>query len=46
MQTKPDGIDAENIYAKGKNDHKIINSALVLQETEPQFDVVLIKYFY
>jgi PhoH-like ATPase len=42
MQTKPDGIDAENIYAKGKNDHKIINSALVLQETEPQFDVVLI----
>jgi PhoH-like ATPase len=38
----PEGIDAENIYAKGKNDHKIINAALFLKEKEKKTDVVMV----
>jgi PhoH-like ATPase len=39
---EPKGLDAENIYAKGKNDHKIINAALQLQENNPKTEVVLV----
>jgi PhoH-like ATPase len=42
LETNPDGLNAENIYAKGKNDHKIINAALHLKETSPRKDIVLI----
>jgi PhoH-like ATPase len=35
-------LDAELIYAQGKNDHKIINSALTLKEQEKGKDVILI----
>ncbi len=42
LETNPSGINAENVYAKGKNDHKIINAALYLKETETKNDVVLV----
>lgn len=42
LETTPQGIDAEEIYAKGKNDHKIINSALWLKQNEPRKDVILV----
>ncbi|MGB2128791.1 MAG: PhoH family protein [Flavicella sp.] len=35
-------IDAENIYAKGKNDHKIINTALYAQQEYKKSEVVLV----
>lgn len=38
----PKGLDAEEIYAKGKNDHKIINSALALKEAERSRFVVMV----
>lgn len=38
----PKGLDAEEIYAKGKNDHKIINSALALKESERNRFVVMV----
>ncbi|MDB4091281.1 PhoH family protein, partial [Crocinitomicaceae bacterium] len=38
----PKGINAENVYARGKNDHKIINAALYLKENEPDREVVLV----
>lgn len=42
LDTKPAGLNAEDIYAQGKNDHKIINSALFLKENEPNKEVTLI----
>lgn len=42
LETNPDGINAEDIYSKGKNDHKIINSALFLQQSEKSREVVLV----
>jgi PhoH-like ATPase len=42
MEYNPKTIDAEKIYAQGKNDHKIINAALFLKEQEPKNDVVLV----
>ncbi|MFT5859187.1 MAG: PhoH-like ATPase [Flavobacteriaceae bacterium] len=42
MQTTPKGVNAEDVYARGKNDHKIINSALHLQESEKNTDVILV----
>ncbi len=42
LMSSPEGINAEDIYAKGKNDHKIINSALFLKEQNPSYDVILI----
>jgi PhoH-like ATPase len=42
MEKKPKNLDAENIYAEGKNDHKIINAALYLQENEPKKHVTLV----
>jgi PhoH-like ATPase len=35
-------FDAEQIYAAGKNDHKIINAGLTLKEAEPKKEVVLV----
>ena len=42
MDYNPKNIDAENIFAAQKNDHKIINSALVLQHEEPDAKVILV----
>lgn len=42
LETNPNGINAEDIYSKGKNDHKIINSALFLQQSEKSREVVLV----
>jgi PhoH-like ATPase len=42
MEKKPKNLDAESIYAEGKNDHKIINAALYLQEKEPKKHVTLV----
>ncbi|MCJ8290209.1 MAG: PhoH family protein [Crocinitomicaceae bacterium] len=42
MNCIPNGLDAEEIYARGKNDHKIINSALCLKEIEKNKDVILV----
>tara|TARA_B100001059_G_scaffold234825_1_gene278436 strand:- start:1484 stop:2803 length:1320 start_codon:yes stop_codon:yes gene_type:complete len=42
MEQKPKAIDAEAIYAEGKNDHKIINAALYLKENEPKKAVTLV----
>ena len=42
LETNPREINAEYVYSVGKNDHKIINSALFLKETELKKEVVLI----
>ena len=42
MSNLVDGIDAEEIYGKGKNDHKIINAALTLARSEKSARVVLV----
>ena len=42
LESSPNGINAEEIYARGKNDHKIINSALCLKEAEKNRDVILV----
>lgn len=42
LDTDPVGLNAEDIYARGKNDHKIINSALCLKAIEKSRDVVLV----
>lgn len=42
LATDLKGLDAENIYARGKNDHKILNAALFLKETEKDKDVILV----
>ncbi len=42
FEMTPSGLDAENIYARGKNDHKIINAALALKESEKKRDVVMV----
>lgn len=42
MNCTPSKIDAEHVYAHGKNDHKIINSALCLKEEEKSREVILI----
>ena len=42
MEQKPKKIDAEAVYAEGKNDHKIINAALYLKENEPKKTVTLV----
>lgn len=42
LDTTPEGLNAEDIYAKGKNDHKIINSALYLKETETRKEVIMV----
>ena len=42
MDEQPTGLNAENVYAIGKNDHKIINAALSLMELEPKRTVILV----
>lgn len=42
LDNSPKEINAEYIYSVGKNDHKIINTALSLKETEPNFEVKLV----
>jgi len=42
LENNPREVNAEYVYSVGKNDHKIINSALFLKETEPKFDVKLV----
>lgn len=42
LETNPKEVNAEYIYSVGKNDHKIINSALFVKETEPKTEVTLV----
>lgn len=42
LETNPNGLNAENVYASAKNDHKIINATLYLKEHEIRKEVVLI----
>jgi PhoH-like ATPase len=42
LESNPREINAEYIYSVGKNDHKIINSALYLKETESNVEVFLV----
>jgi len=42
MDEQPSGLNAEKVYAMGKNDHKIINAALHLMELEPKRVVILV----
>ena len=42
LDSTPTNINAEYIFSVGKNDHKIINSALVLKESEPTKEVILV----
>ncbi|MGM0479197.1 MAG: PhoH family protein [Bacteroidota bacterium] len=38
----PEGMNAEDVYAQDKNDHKIINAALYLQEKNKNTPVILV----
>ena len=42
MDEQPTGLNAEKVYAMGKNDHKIINAALGLMELEQKRTVILV----
>lgn len=42
MDCQPDKFNAEDIYARGKNDHKIINAALCLKQEIKSKDIVLV----
>lgn len=42
MDEQPTGLNAEKVYAIGKNDHKIINAALSLMEIEQKRSVILV----
>jgi len=42
MDEQPAGLNAEKVYAIGKNDHKIINAALSLMELEQKRTVILV----
>lgn len=42
LETSSSGLDAEDIYARGKNDHKIINSALHIQQEEKSKEVIMV----
>lgn len=42
MSNLVNGMDAEEIYGKGKNDHKIINAALTLAHSEKSAKVILV----
>ena len=43
FHSKTKKIDAESVYGHGKNDHKILNAALSLSETEKDKTVVLVS---
>jgi PhoH-like ATPase len=42
LESNPKEVNAEYVYSVGKNDHKIINSALYLKENEAKREVILI----
>ena len=42
MDEQPTGLNAEKVYAIGKNDHKIINAALSLMELEQKRTIILV----
>lgn len=42
MDCQPEKFNAEDIYARGKNDHKIINAALCLKQEIKSKDIVLV----
>ena len=42
LESNPREVNAEYVYSIGKNDHKIINAALFLKETEPKLEVKLV----
>lgn len=42
LELNPEDLDAEEIYARGKNDHKIINSALCLKQANKSREVILV----
>ena len=42
MDHDPKTLNAEKVYASSKNDHKIINGALILQEEFPTRNVILV----
>ncbi|SMD12745.1 PhoH family protein [Pedobacter nyackensis] len=43
MDYKPDGVDAEEVFGKGKFDHRILNAALSLKQEFPEKRVVLVS---
>lgn len=42
LSATPTDLNAEKIYAEGKNDHKIINAALFLKEQYPAKEITLV----
>ena len=42
MTNLVNGRDAEKVYGHGKNDHKIINSAITLADTMPERTVIMV----
>jgi len=42
LESNPREINAEYVYSVGKNDHKIINAALYLKETDVKKEIILI----
>jgi PhoH-like ATPase len=42
MSNLVNGRDAEKVYGRGKNDHKIINSAITLSDAEPDRTVIMV----
>lgn len=43
MDNKPDKLDAEEIFGKGKFDHRILNAALSLKQEFPEKRVILVS---
>ncbi|WEK17458.1 MAG: PhoH family protein [Candidatus Pedobacter colombiensis] len=43
MDYKPDNLDAEEIFGKGKFDHRILNAALSLKQEFPEKRVILVS---
>jgi PhoH-like ATPase len=42
LDHNPSDLDAEHVFSSVKNDHKIINAGLVLQELESDLEVILV----
>lgn len=43
MDNRPDNVDAEAIFGKGKFDHRILNAALSLKQEFPEKKVILVS---
>ncbi|SFH50247.1 PhoH family protein [Pedobacter insulae] len=43
LSEDPKGLNAEELFGKGKFDHRILNSALVLKEENPKSKVILVS---